>query len=265
MNHSEKSRANDRIRINRYLSMCGVASRRKADRLVLDGKVVVNGRVMADLGTKIDPRRDRVFVNGKQVVRVHEYVYLVMNKPKDTITTLSDERGRTTVMSMVHSRQRVYPVGRLDRNTTGVLILTNDGEFANRLMHPRYAIAKSYRVTCDRPVEQQHVRQLRAGVQLHDGVTEPCEVHVLPGTRGKELGIVIHEGRNRQVHRMLEKCGYQIRKLDRVAYGPITMEGLGRGRTRPLTRNEIRRLMQLAGLPEKGRENDPSDRSFTKR
>ena len=238
------------IRINRYLSMCGVASRRKADDMVVEGKVEINQKVVRDLGIKIDPQRDRVYVNGKQIVRVHDYVYLVMNKPKDTITTLSDERGRTTVMKLLHTKHRVYPVGRLDRNTTGVLLFTNDGEFANRLMHPKFEVPKSYLVTCETMVKAEHIVQLRQGVRLEDGKTAPAEVYVMPRSKGKEIGIVIHEGRNKQVRRMLESFGYEVKKLDRVAYGPVTKEGLARGATRSLTRPEVRKLRELAGMPE---------------
>lgn len=238
------------IRINRYLSMCGVASRRHADDLVREGKVEVDGKIVTEVGTKINPRRNKVFVNGNQVTQVHDYLYLVLNKPKDTITTVSDERGRTTVMSLVKTRQRVYPVGRLDRNTTGVLLFTNDGEFANRLMHPKSEIEKSYQVTLDRSVTSEHVELLRRGIRLPDGPTAPAQVYVLPGGRGKEVGIVIHEGKNRQVRNMFETLGYEVTKLERVAYGPITKEGLPRGATRSLTRGEIRKLKKLAGIEE---------------
>ena len=238
------------VRINRYLSMCGVASRRKADQMVVDGKVEINHTVIRDLGTRVDPQRDKVYINGKQIVQVHDFVYLVMNKPKDTITTLSDERGRTTVMKHLHSKHRVFPVGRLDRNTTGVLLFTNDGEFANRLMHPKFGVPKSYLVTCEIAVKQEHVEQLRKGMRLDDGVTGPAEVYVIPRAKGKEVGIVIHEGRNRQVRRMFEKLGYEVRKLDRVAYGPVTKKGLARGATRSLTRQEVRGLKELAGIQE---------------
>lgn len=251
MRKARESESPTLIRINRYLSMCGVASRRKADRLVLEGKVEVNGRVMRDLGTRIDPARDRVFVDGKQVVHVHDFVYLVMNKPKDTITTLSDERGRTTVMSLVKSKQRVYPIGRLDRNTTGVLLLTNDGEFANRLMHPKYEIPKSYLVTLDEPLKPQDMERLRRGIKLSDGMTAPAELFPVPGTKGKQVGITIHEGRNRQVRRMFEALGYDVKKLDRVAYGPVTTEGLPRGKVRPLTHAEVKKLRAMAGLESK--------------
>jgi 23S rRNA pseudouridine2605 synthase len=236
------------MRINRFLSMCGVASRRKADKLIIEGKLEVNRRIVTDLGTKIDPMRDKVFVNGKQVMQVHDFLYLVMNKPKDTITTLSDERGRTTVISLLKTKQRVYPVGRLDRNTTGILLFTNDGEFANRLMHPKHEIPKSYQATLDKVVAPDHLERLRQGVPLEDGKTSPAQVYILPGGKGKEIGIIIHEGRNRQVHRMFEYLGYEVMKLDRVAYGPVTKEGLGRGETRSLTRPEVRRLREFAGL-----------------
>ena len=237
------------IRINRYLSMCEVASRRKADEMVLDGKVEINHKIVRDVGTKIDPLRDRVFVNGQQVVQVHDFVYLVMNKPRDTITTLSDERGRTTVTKLLHSKHRVFPVGRLDRNTTGVLLFTNDGEFANRLMHPKFEVPKSYLVTCETAVKPEHIAQLRRGTALEDGKTAPAEVFVMPHSKGKEIGITIHEGRNRQVRRMFESLGYEVSKLDRVAYGPITKEGLARGATRKLTHGEVLKLKELSGMP----------------
>ena len=232
--------------------MCGVASRRKADEMVAQGKVEINHKVVRDLGTKIDPQRDKVFVNGRQVVQVHDFVYLVMNKPKDTITTLSDERGRATVTSLLRTRQRVFPIGRLDRNTTGVLLFTNDGEFANLLMHPRFEVPKSYLVSCEEPVNPEHLEQLRRGVQLEDGKTTPAEVYVMPHSKGKEVGIVIHEGRNRQVRRMFELLGYQVRKLDRAAYGPVTKEGLARGETRKLTHQEVHKLKELAGMSGRG-------------
>ncbi len=248
MRRTQKPEPVELIRINRFLSMCGVASRRHADTLILEGKVTLNGSILSDVGTKINPKRDKVFVDGKQVSQVHDYLYLVMNKPKDTITTLSDERGRTTVMSLLHSKQRVYPVGRLDRNTTGVLLFTNDGDFANHLMHPKHEVTKSYQVSCETAVAREHVEKLRKGVRLDDGMTSPAEVYVLPGGKGKEIGIIIHEGRNRQVRKMFEKLGYEVKKLDRVAYGPVSKEGLARGETRSLTNSEVKKLKDMAGV-----------------
>ncbi|MBI5474710.1 MAG: rRNA pseudouridine synthase [Ignavibacteriae bacterium] len=250
MKRTSKPEPVELIRINRYLSMCGIASRRKADELVTNGSVQVNGKVMTDLGRKIDPQRDKVFLEGKQVAQVHDYLYLVMNKPKDAITTLSDEKGRTTVMSLVRTKQRVYPIGRLDRNTTGVLLLTNDGEFANRLMHPKFEISKSYQVSLETALTHEHAEKLRKGMKLEDGKTSPAEVYIIPGGKGKEIGIIIHEGRNRQVRRMFESLGYEVKKLDRVAYGPVTKEGIARGGTRSLTRPEVRQLRKLAGMVE---------------
>jgi 23S rRNA pseudouridine2605 synthase len=238
------------VRINRYLSMCGLASRRKAEELVLGGKVEVNHLRVTDLATKIDPQRDKVFVEWKRVIQLQQYVYLVLNKPRDTITTLNDERGRTTVMSLVRTKQRVFPIGRLDRNTTGVLLLTNDGEFANRLMHPKFGVPKSYKVVCETSLAREDLSRLRAGIRLEDGMTAPAEIYVIPGGRGKEIGVTIQEGRNRQVRRMFETLGYEVLKLDRVAYGPVTKEGLARGATRSLTRNEIRALKKMAGYSE---------------
>ncbi len=249
-NLSHAVQPGEAVRINRYLSMCGIASRRKAEELVLDGKVEVNHHVVTDLATKVRPGVDKVFVEGKQAVRVRDFVYLVMNKPKDTITTLHDERGRTTVMNLLKARQRVFPIGRLDRNTTGVLLFTDDGEFSNRLMHPKFEVPKSYQVTLDKSLALEHRDQLRSGIRLEDGLTAPAEVFILPHGRGKEIGIVIHEGRNREVRRMFEHLGYTVIKLDRVAYGPVTKEGLARGGTRSLTRSELRALRALAGIEE---------------
>jgi pseudouridine synthase len=232
--------------------MCGIASRRKADELIVSGKVKVNGIVVMQVGGRISPGQDRVRIDGKEVALVHEHEYLVFNKPKDAITTLSDERGRRTVMDLVRSQHRVYPIGRLDRNTTGVLLLTSDGEFAHRLMHPKFRIPKSYRVRCDKEVSHAHLGQLRRGIELEDGVTGRSEVLSIPGGRGKEIGITIQEGRNRQVRRMFESLGYMVLALDRIAYGPVTHEGLARGETRRVTPAELRALRRLAGMDFSG-------------
>lgn len=238
------------VRINRYLSMCGIASRRKAEDLVTGGSVRVNKKPVTDLATKIRLNVDHVSVNGKTVSPEQEYVYFVLNKPKDAITTLHDEKGRHTVMEFVKSKHRVYPVGRLDRNTTGVLLFTNDGDLAHRLMHPEKEIVKTYKVKLDRALQREHAEHFLRGVRLEDGLTAPADVYIVPGSKGKEIGISIHEGRNRQVRRMFEHFGYEVEHLDRVAFGPVTKEGLSRGETRSLTRSELRALRSLAGLAE---------------
>lgn len=234
------------IRLNRYLASAGITSRRKADELIRQGQVRVNGKPVTALGTTIDPSADRVMVGAREVVLLDEPVYIVLNKPKDTITTTHDERGRHSTADIVRVRERIFPVGRLDRNTTGVLLLTNDGEFANLLMHPRHGVTKAYRVTIDKPLAREHASELERGVRLKDGMTGPAEVHIIPGGKHCVIGIVIHEGKNRQVHRMFEKLGYSVEKLDRVAYGGLTIEGLPRGRWRYLTKGEVARLRSNA-------------------
>jgi 23S rRNA pseudouridine2605 synthase len=236
------------MRLNRFLSLSGISSRRKADSLIEQGRVEVNHKVVTNLGLRIHPHEDVVFVDGKQATLVHEHQYLVLNKPKDTITTVKDERGRNTVMDLVRARHRVYPIGRLDRHTTGVLLLTSDGDFANQLMHPRYRIPKSYRVRCETPVKREDIGKLRSGIVLSDGRTGPAEVTVLQGGKGRDIGITITEGRNRQVRRMFEALGYEVKSLDRVAYGPVTYEGLPRGAFRKLLVNEVRSLKRMAGV-----------------
>jgi pseudouridine synthase len=230
--------------------MCGASSRRKADDLISAGVVSVNGRTVTDLGVRIDAGKDVVRVDGRQVSLVHDFVYLVMNKPRDTITTMKDERGRTTVMSLVREKHRVFPVGRLDRKTTGVLLMTSDGEFAHHLMHPKFRVEKTYRVVCDGPVTRADAERLKHGVDLSDGKTAPAHIVILPGRKGIEVLVTIHEGRNRQVHRMFEAIGRTVKRLDRVAYGPVTIEGLARGAVRKLTVRELRELRRLAGLQE---------------
>ena len=235
-----------RIRLNKYISTAGIASRRKADQLIEEGKVTVNGKVVATLGVKIDPERDEVFVNGHQVVVLDEPVYLVFNKPKDCITTASDERGRTTIFDYVKVKERVFPIGRLERNTTGVLLLTNDGELANRLMRPKFEIEKAYNVGLDKPMLPQDAEKLSKGIRLSDGKTKPAQIYSVPGGKNKIVGIVIHEGRNRQIPRMFAALGYEVEKLDRVGYAHITYEGLKRGAFRRLTKGELHRLEVIA-------------------
>jgi 23S rRNA pseudouridine2605 synthase len=244
------------VRLNKYLSSSGVASRRKADVLIQEGHVAVNGKVVDQLGLRIDPEQDRVTVDGRQIADNAAPVYIIFNKPKDSITTARDERGRTTVMDFLRVKERVFPIGRLDRNTTGVLLLTNDGSLAHRLMHPSHEITKAYRVKLNNPLERDHVRQLVKGVKLSDGMTAPAKVQVIPGSHNKEIGIIIHEGRNRQVHRMFEALGYAVVKLDRVAYAGITYEGLPRGRWRYLTRTESKQLLKSAGLQDTSRRGE---------
>ncbi|MEK7749242.1 MAG: pseudouridine synthase, partial [Bacteroidota bacterium] len=185
--------------------MAGIGSRRKNDELILTGVVSVNGRTVKELGFQVKPASDRVTINGKPVALAQKNVYILLNKPRDCITTLSDEKGRTTVIDYVRVRQRVYPVGRLDRNSTGVLILTNDGAFANRLTHPKYEIDKEYRVSLDKKISTEHLGLLRhKGVRLADGLARPKSVEVVKTSGRQQVVISIHEGKNREIRRMCE-------------------------------------------------------------
>jgi 23S rRNA pseudouridine2605 synthase len=227
------------IRLNKYLALSGVGSRRKNDELILSGVVKVNGKVVRELGTKIEPGRDNVTVNGKSVVQSGKQLYILFNKPKDCITTLSDERGRTTIMNYVRVRERVYPVGRLDRDTTGVLLLTNDGDLAHVLTHPSTGIEKLYRVRVDTSLTENDMRQLAKGVRLSDGIARSPHASILQGTRKTEAVVTVTEGRNHLVKRMFEAMGYKVKRLDRIVFAGLTVEGLARGKWRFLTRREV--------------------------
>lgn len=236
------------VRLNKFLASAGIASRRKSDELIASGHVRVNGAVVRDMGLRVDPRRDEVSVDGREVAQVDEPVYIVLHKPKDCITTARDEKGRHTVMDYVRVRPRVFPVGRLDRNTTGVLLLTNDGELAHRLMHPKYGVLKAYEVTLVESISKEGLKKLSEGLRLEDGWTASCEIVLLPQGKGRKVGMVIREGRHHQVIRMFEALGHEVKHLHRAAYGNITAEGLGRGEWRHLTKAEISQLKKSVGL-----------------
>jgi len=238
------------IRLNKYLSSSGVTSRRKADEMILAGRIKVNGRVMKELGMKINPDHDRVEVDGRGIRHQTNLVYILMNKPKDLVTTLHDEKGRRGVLDVVRVRERVYPVGRLDRNTTGVLLLTNDGELANRLMHPRHLVLKVYKATLERPIRERELAKLKKGIMLDGTVTVPDELYILPESEGKEVGIAVHEGKHHLVRRMFESIDIHVVQLDRYSYAGLTHHDLRRGGWRNLTRSEVSTLRKLVDLGE---------------
>ena len=242
------------MRLNKFLAEAGVASRRGSDAIIVEGVVMVNGKVVTDLGSKVDPTRDVVTVRGRQVHVEAQLVYVLLNKPKDCITTSSDESGRTTVMDLVPMHNRIYPVGRLDRNTTGVILLTNDGDLAYRLTHPKFQVPKIYVATIDKQMHREHLQVLRGGVRLDDGTTAPCEAEILDPPRNTVIALRLREGRNRQVRRMFEALEYDIRKLERVDYAGLTAEGLKRGAWRPLEEHEVKYLKKLtAKIPPRGK------------
>ncbi len=238
------------LRLNRYLSMRGAASRREADRLIADGRVQVNGRTVSDLGVKVDEALDRVAVDGRPLRPSRALVYLALNKPPGYLVTRDDPEGRPTVMSLLPKmREAVFPVGRLDLDSEGLLLLTNDGELAFRLTHPRFEIRKLYAVEVDGSLTDEEAARLEKGVRLDGRRTAPARVRVAArGSRSSQALVEIHEGRKREVRRMLEQVGHPVRSLKRVEFAGIRLASLPRGRCRPLRPDEVRALRRLAGL-----------------
>ena len=233
------------IRLNKFIANSGITSRRKSDDLITQGIVKVNGVVVSDLGAKISPK-DSVTINGSPVNIKEKKIFILLNKPNDYITTTSDEKKRKTVMDLVKTHERVYPVGRLDRKTTGVLLFTNDGEVANRLMHPKYQIEKEYKAELDKNINDVQLKKIVKGIELTDGLAKASEVYI--GKTKKEVFITIHEGRNHLVRRMIESLGFEVIHLDRVRYGFLTKDGLKRGESRNLKSSEILQLKELINL-----------------
>lgn len=243
---SPKKEDDGLIRLNRYIANAGICSRRKADELITAGVVSVNGVIVNELGLKVDPTKDEIRYNGETLKR-EKNVYVLLNKPKDYITTTDDPQERRTVMHLVEkaSRERIYPIGRLDRNTTGLLLMTNDGDLADKLSHPRSNITKIYQVELSKSLTQGDLNKLQFGVELEDGVIKPDSVQYVTGGTKKEIGVQIHSGKNRIVRRMFEHLGYEIVKLDRVVYANLTKKDLPRGRWRYLDEKEIIQLKHL--------------------
>jgi 23S rRNA pseudouridine2605 synthase len=238
--------ADDVMPLNKYLAHCGVCSRRDAAEEIRKGLVKVNGVVITEPGHKVT-EKDKIIFNGKPLQIQHELVYILLNKPKDYITTSEDPQGRKTVMDLIKGNipQRVYPVGRLDRNTTGVLLLTNDGDLTQKLSHPSYQVKKIYEVTLDKPLEKADFQQLLKGVVLEDGFIAPDALGYADPKNKKVIGIEIHSGRNRIVRRMFEHLGYDVKGLDRVLFGNLTKKNVDRGKWRYLNEKEIRLLKYL--------------------
>src|SRR3954470_2811275 len=238
------------VRLQRYLAAAGVAARRKAEELITAGRVTVNGKPVTVLGSKIDPENDAVAVDGEAVAAL-DHFYVLFNKPKACITAVTDDRGRPTVMDYLPNVPvPVKPVGRLDFYSEGVLLLTNDGELAAKLLAPASHVAKTYHVKVHGQLSSDDVKRLREGVTLDDGATTmPAEIEVLPGeSKHTWLAITIHEGKHRQIHRMIEALGYQVDKLQRVAFANLTFHNLRVGDARELQQMELNQLRDLVGL-----------------
>lgn len=239
------------IRLNKLLAGRGIGARRKCDTIIAEGRVKVNGRVVGEPGTLVEEQRDRIEVDGRPLPKAQPFAYFVINKPVGVITTLDDPQGRRTIAEFLPRGQRLYPVGRLDADTSGLLLLTNDGELAHRLMHPRYGVEKFYRVRLDREPGARQLERLAAGVEFEPGVVSaPARVRRIdPGFDAIMIEVAIHEGRFRQVRRMCEAVGLTVTGLHRVGYGPIRLGPLARGMWRELSEAEVERLRAASARP----------------
>ena len=240
-----KSNPEDGIRLNKYISNSGISSRREADTYIASGNVTVNGKVVTEMGFKVKPG-DEVRFDGS-AISPEEKKYVLLNKPKNYITTMEDDRGRKTVMDLVYNaaKERIYPVGRLDRNTTGLLLFTNDGELAKKLTHPKHNVHKLYHASLDRKFEVKDLHKLRDEVLIEGRRVFIDEVDYVAGESKTEVGIKIHSGRNRIVRKIFEHLGYKVVKLDRVIFAGLTKKNLPRGKYRELTSQEVNNLHMI--------------------
>lgn len=230
----------ENVRLNKFIANAGICSRREADVLITTGVIEVNGKIITEMGYKVKPG-DEVKYDGA-IIQGEKKQYVLLNKPKDFITTMDDPYGRRTVLQLVKNacKERIYPVGRLDRNTTGLLLLTNDGDLTKKLTHPRYGIRKIYHVELDRPISQEHIDAICQGVELDDNdFVNADSAEIVPDSRNREVGIQLHSGKNRVVRRMFEAVGFRVVKLDRVDFAGLTKKDLPRGKWRHLTEKEI--------------------------
>jgi 23S rRNA pseudouridine2605 synthase len=238
------------IRLQKLLAMSNVASRRKCEELMLDGKVEVDGEIITRLGTKVDPRTALIRVDGKRLPPVSEKVYLAVNKPRGVVSTMSDPEGRRTLQDLVDDRpERLFHVGRLDTDTAGLIILTNDGDFAQRLAHPSYEVEKTYVAEVEGELYRRTMKSLLDGVVLDDGPVTVSRVRMIEAGKTKSIvELVIHEGRNRIVRRLMEHLGFPVRRLTRTQIGPVVLKGLLSGEVRELTLDELGELLDRAKL-----------------
>ena len=237
-------------RLQKIISVAGVASRRMAEKMIMAGRVSVDGHEVTELGHKYDWSAHDIRVDGRRILAAERQVYFLLNKPKGYISTAKDDRGRRTVLNLLPDiKERVYPVGRLDADTEGLLILTNDGKLMNALLHPRQEIEKTYVALVSNYPTEEDLDKLRCGIRLDDGMTAPAKVRTL-GSRGEwtQVEVVIHEGRNRQVRRMFAAINAKVRSLRRTEFAGLNLSGVKRGRYRELTTQEVAYLRALAGL-----------------
>lgn len=237
----------NKIRLQKYLAECGIASRRKAEEYIQNGKVKVNGKIVTELGTKIDPDKDIVYFNNKKVIKKDENIYILLNKPIGYVTTTNDQFNRETVLDLIKGiNKRVVPVGRLDMYTSGALILTNDGDFTYKVTHPSHEITKTYTATLKGIITDEEIEKLRNGVEIEDYITRPARVRILKKDTEKNISrieITIHEGKNRQVRKMCEAIGRNVMALHRSKIGNIDVKDLKVGQWRYLKLDEVRSVI----------------------
>ena len=248
MKSKKTSSPSSGMTLNKFLAHAGYASRRKAVELVKKGVVTVNYQKITDPGFRVSTK-DQVRIKGK-LIQPEALVYIILNKPRGAITTVSDEKDRTSVLDLVSVPARIYPVGRLDRNTTGLLLLTNDGELAQRLAHPSFSVSKTYHVVLHRPLSDEDIALIKKGARLSDGMVRVDAISHLPKAPATCVRIELHSGKNRIVRRLFEAFGYFIEKLDRVSYAGLSKRALPIGRWRHLKKSEVEQLKKIAGLSE---------------
>ena len=235
----------EEVRLQKYLADCGIASRRKCEQYIQQGKVQVNGKVVTELGTKINPKKVQVKFENKEITKNRKMVYILLNKPIGYVTTVDDQFNRDTVLDLVKVKERIVPVGRLDMYTSGALILTNDGDFIYKVTHPKHEIEKTYTVTLKGIIQNDEVEKLRKGVKIEDYTTKPAKVKILKTDKEKNISrleIIIHEGKNRQVRKMCEAIGKKVLALHRSKIGKIGVKDLKLGEWRYLTEKEIQQF-----------------------
>ena len=239
-------------RLQKIIARAGIASRRAAEEMILNGRVTVDGQTITELGGKYDSSRHKICVDGQPLTLAETKVYYLLNKPKGYLSTATDERGRRTVLDLLPEvRERVYPLGRLDNNTEGLLLISNDGDLMNGLLHPRYKVNKTYVARVAGVPSEKLLDKLRQGIKLEDGMTAPAVVKMLETIDNEaKVEITIHEGRNRQVRRMFAAIGCDVRALKRVKFAGLTLKGVKRGHYRPLTDEEITELYKIAGIKQ---------------
>lgn len=246
MNKTVMNEDAGQVRLNKFIANSGYAARRKVDELIETGRVTVNKKPVTSLGTKINPLTDVVKIDGETVKVQSKFIYIFLNKPKGYVTTTSDELHRKKVTDLVNIKERLYPVGRLDYDTEGLLLLTNDGELANKLMHPKYKVNKTYLVRLNNPIDDAKVNKLRAGVKVDGRLTGEARVSIVPESGSHQILITIQEGKNRQIRKMLEAIGLFVRKLKRIEYAGLKLDNLKSGHWRFLLATEVAELKNIS-------------------